>query len=497
MKKDIILTLYLLCTIAVFGQGKASLTVYCPVFSPDDTLVLSLQKDRVLQPFDNPYTELLSSNKDGVFRFEISNMDKNIWIGLRLSFQKRSGQPFPILLDEFLLEEGDNVTIHFSPKSGRYRSVEDGYEGNIPILYDTWNAEFHGVGADKFQLLWRVRLLNEHAGFDQILAGVDESDPNRTAILYQRLLVKALALLSAYKSKLNPDTYSLLEYQIRGHYGYELGRALELSFFYFGKEETIPTLRPEVDKYLSQGSNDLENILDGKDIAPRYIDYLVKYYWLVYTDAQKKDKQTAHWYYFCKNRLKPSFIRDRIMASFLMRNFQRNPDDKILSDALKNIQDPYSLERISLLKSLSIGKLGYNFSLPDANKIYHKADDFKGKVVFMDFWYAACTPCRKYMMNVVAPVKAHFKDNPNVVFITVSTDDYTIFSGMIKRADFLPKGGIHLYTDNQNYKHPILEYYQINAYPYPLLIGKDGKLAAFKEALSTKEGLIKAIEAAL
>lgn len=497
MKRDILLIVSLFFIGAVFGQGKTSLTINCSVCSPTDSLVLSLQEDRIVETFHNPAILFSADNRSGVFHFELTAFNKRAWISLGLSFQKAGGQSFPIILDEFLVAEGDSVVIHLSPKKGRFRAMEEGYEGNIPILFDSWNAGFSGRGSAKFELLWWVKLLGEQAGGAELLVDVDRYNPNRTAILYQRLLAKSLEVLSEYKSRLQPESYFLLESHIRGHFSYKIVRSLEKSYFYFRKEKTDSAIRVVLDKYLAQGLLDLENASMTDNLSPRYIDYLTKYCWLVYTDEQEKNKQIGSWYYFLKNRLKASYVRDRIFASLLMKNYQIMPDDEILKDALQTMQDPYSLERVSLLKSLSVGSMAYNFSLPDVNNVHRKLDEFKGKVVLMDFWYASCTPCRKYIKNVLAPVKAHFKDNPNVVFITVSTDNYDTFSGMVKRADFLPEGGVHLYTDNKRFKHPMMEYYQISTYPYPLLIGKEGKLLAFKEELTSIELLISKIEAAL
>lgn len=485
-----------LMTIALFAQNRTQIIVHAPVLGAEDTLVLYMQKQRLAEAHRNPFITIASTGQKTVYKFNIDEIEGWTWINMNLSYQKLSGINVPNILEEFLLEQGDSVDIYLSPKNGRFASIEEGYDGNIPMLKDNWNATFSGRGARKFEVLWTIKVFNDEARRQKLLKEMDKGNILNYVLLLNRMQSESLALLRSFEHEISQNAYDLLELQIKGQFGYELGKSIETLVYYTrNKDEgTKALIQEQLAKYLRQGQFDLHRASDVN--SPMYIDYLTKYVSLAFMD-QYKGYSLRDGYFFVKDLIPPSAVRDRILASFLLARFQYDPQRDVLEDAFSIMKDPYSLERVVLLRSLLKGEKSYAFVLPDVHGKYHSAEDFKGKVIFMDFWYAACTPCRQYMQNVVKPVKEHFRDNGDVVFITVSTDDVETFSRMVERSDFLPKDAVHLYTDNQYFKHPAVKHYQIRSFPYPLLIDRSGKVVAGKESLSTVSDLIKEIELAL
>ncbi len=106
-----------------------------------------------------------------------------------------------------------------------------------------------------------------------------------------------------------------------------------------------------------------------------------------------------------------------------------------------------------------------------------------GKVVYLDFWYAACAPCHSLFASI-KPVKEHFKNNPDVVFLTVSID----LKGEWQKA--LQKFKIavdHAYTENRQRRHPIINDYRVKEYPTTLLIDKKGHIFEGKPSRDARE----------
>ncbi|MBL1410379.1 TlpA family protein disulfide reductase [Sphingobacterium faecale] len=495
--KSFFITIFCIINLGlVRAQDKAYITVYAPVLAPNDTLELYMQDERIGEAVLNPSKLITAHNNAGYFHFVISDLVKPNWIGVNISFQKSSATPMPYLMHDFLMEAGDSVSIHLSPRMGKYRSLQEGYDGDIPIIMEGWDAEFSGRGAAKYQVLWDKKRLCETQSKEAILGSLEKNNPLNILYMWNIINQKAMAKLDETRAELSPLAYMLLKAQIKGEFGLKSGRSID-GLLYAAKDKNWKAqVKEELNKFITSREAEVVRFSDDYADAPKYVDYLAQYTWVALLNTtQSRDVEL--WYSFTKDLLRDSKVRDRVLATLLKERFQFKSSHKLLNDALSIVRDSLAYSHISLLRNALKGEKAFAFSLPDVEGKYHKMEDFKGKVVFMDFWFASCTPCRQYMLNVVGPVKKHFKNNPDVVFITVSIDKKEVFSKMLKQAEFLPEGGVHLYTDNQYTSHPIITHYQIMSYPYPLLVGKDGRLINEKATLSSQEELISAIEAGL
>jgi thiol-disulfide isomerase/thioredoxin len=47
-----------------------------------------------------------------------------------------------------------------------------------------------------------------------------------------------------------------------------------------------------------------------------------------------------------------------------------------------------------------VGKLAPNFEIDDFDGVRHRLSDFRGKVVFVNFWATWCDPCRLEMPDI-------------------------------------------------------------------------------------------------
>lgn len=498
MKKLLLYILFQWGALFLLAQGSALLFVHAPVLAPEDTLVLYLQKERITEFERNPYESVVASNKNGMYSFKVDLDTDWTWVGMNLSYQKVGATNVHTVLQEMLLEIGDSVHMYLKPKEGVFLAFGDGYNGVIPRHEENWNASFSGRGAEKYEALWEIKHLNEQKRRGQLLDDMDGDFALNILKVRTQVKEESMALLEKYKPILKPKTYRLLEGQVLGQLGYEFGRLLG-SLNRNPKNKENVEMRKYRDAYLDEARDLIKNMDENYIHAPMYIDYLTEYSWLVFLDDYKKEESSTvkQWYSITKDLFPLSPIRDRVLAYALLKRFPDSPNKDLLEDAFLVIKDEFSLDKISPLRNLLQGTKAYSFSLPDANGDYHSLVDYKGKVVFMDFWFAACGPCQAYMMNVVGPVKELYKDNPNVVFVTVSIDDLKTFKAMLAKDNFLPKGGAHLYTDGQGGKHPIIQHYQIRGYPFPILIAKDGSLLSEMFGLNTISGIEEGIEYAL
>ncbi|WP_455243300.1 redoxin domain-containing protein [Petrachloros mirabilis] len=72
---------------------------------------------------------------------------------------------------------------------------------------------------------------------------------------------------------------------------------------------------------------------------------------------------------------------------------------------------------------LAVGKAAPDFSLNDLNDKPYRLSDFRGKVVFLNFWATWCKPCREEMPSMEVLNKNFEKDG--LVILAVSIDRVT------------------------------------------------------------------------
>lgn len=150
-----------------------------------------------------------------------------------------------------------------------------------------------------------------------------------------------------------------------------------------------------------------------------------------------------------------------------------------------------------------------------------KLDDYKGKAVFVDFWYTGCGAC-SLVAKALPEVEKQFADKKDVVFLSLSIDlDKETWLKSIKPDEKKSQKYAHASdyysgehaqywnanTDNKsarlgqvNLFNPFVKtYVPDNGYPTLMLIGKDGKMYMYNAPRpdSDKQGLIKLISTAL
>lgn len=118
-------------------------------------------------------------------------------------------------------------------------------------------------------------------------------------------------------------------------------------------------------------------------------------------------------------------------------------------------------------RGIVVGMNAPSFELADKDGNIVTLDDFKGKVIFLDFWATWCKPCTR-LLPAHKKLQSQFKGD-NVVFLYVSLD---------KNANnwrrYINKGlfpGTHLFSTEEMSKK-----YNVETLPYSLLIDTEGKI---------------------
>lgn len=222
---------------------------------------------------------------------------------------------------------------------------------------------------------------------------------------------------------------------------------------------------------------DNDVVADSLDKSERAAMYLQKYY--SYRAAFKGEVQSY------------------VLAKLLVESFQKGKLE-LMEECLKNFKAINSIAAYDKIVTraydtrvkMAPGNPAPNFTLANQKGEKVSLKDFRGKVIFLDFWASWCIPCIQNQSKAQA-LRERYKDN--VVFLNVSLDQHEAsWKNMI---EMFGRDGVHLQA-KEGYNASVSKLFHINSVPSYWVIGRDGRLVsngfAFMESDVTEE-----IEAAL
>ncbi len=110
-----------------------------------------------------------------------------------------------------------------------------------------------------------------------------------------------------------------------------------------------------------------------------------------------------------------------------------------------------------------------NFRLEDLKGRKIELKNFRGKVIFLNFWATWCGPCKEELPSVET-LYQQFKEK-NFVFLTISVD----YEGRKPVKEFIEK---HRYTFPVllDHKYETLDLYKVKGIPTTFIIDKKGRM---------------------
>jgi thiol-disulfide isomerase/thioredoxin len=137
----------------------------------------------------------------------------------------------------------------------------------------------------------------------------------------------------------------------------------------------------------------------------------------------------------------------------------------------------------------AIGAIPSDFQSAALDNSTIQLSQFKGKIVVLNFWFLACSPCIKEIPELNDLVTKY--EGKEVEFIAVTYDSKELVSDYLKKRQFKYKQIV----DAQN----IVDLYKASAYPTHIVIGKDGKILFTQLGYNSKiiEQMSKIIDSAL
>jgi len=111
-----------------------------------------------------------------------------------------------------------------------------------------------------------------------------------------------------------------------------------------------------------------------------------------------------------------------------------------------------------------------DFTLPDLDGNPHKLSDYKGKVVFLNFWATWCKPCEEEMPSMQALYKALDKSKFEIVAVSVDKDGPETVRNYAKRFGIT-------FTVLHDRRGKIKETYKTTGVPETFIIDQNGIVA--------------------
>ncbi|MBU8920697.1 MAG: redoxin domain-containing protein [Bacteroidales bacterium] len=139
------------------------------------------------------------------------------------------------------------------------------------------------------------------------------------------------------------------------------------------------------------------------------------------------------------------------------------------SDAKMKQMAQSMIDRMSILKSLAIGKVPDDFSATATDGKPISFGQYRGKVVLVDFWATWCAPCRTEMPHVK---KVYDKYNPKgFEIIGISMDD-----NKAKLDEYIKNKSIkwRQIFDGKGWKSELGQKYAVASIPTTLLLDREG-----------------------
>jgi thiol-disulfide isomerase/thioredoxin len=136
-------------------------------------------------------------------------------------------------------------------------------------------------------------------------------------------------------------------------------------------------------------------------------------------------------------------------------------------------------------RNLAPGKPAPDFELPDSGGILHRLSDYKGNIVYVDFWGIWCYPCIQEIPDALI-LQEKYKDEPvSFLYVALEYDSKNIaewkefISGNNPQfGKFLnnkPIPGVHLVAEKQ-FRNESISAYKLNFAPTYVLIDQNGNI---------------------
>lgn len=140
----------------------------------------------------------------------------------------------------------------------------------------------------------------------------------------------------------------------------------------------------------------------------------------------------------------------------------------------------------------------FDFTLVDQHGNTHTLSDYKGKVVFLNFWATWCPPCNLEMPDIEELYKEHNYNKDDIIILGVASPKGPENTNTRE----IDKDGVLAFLEQKEYTFPILfddtgeinRTYNVTALPTTFMIDKNGNIYGYVPGMLTKDMMRSIIE---
>ena len=136
-----------------------------------------------------------------------------------------------------------------------------------------------------------------------------------------------------------------------------------------------------------------------------------------------------------------------------------------------------------------------DFTLYDQYGKEHKLSDYKGKVVFLNFWATWCPPCRREMPYIEQLYKEYNYNKDDVIILGVASPNIGEEGNEEYIKNFLKKKGYNFPVVFDKDGSMIFQY-GVYAFPSTFIIDKEGYITQYVPGALNEDSMKKLIESA-